>query len=159
MKYLKNEADSKDAAMQIFEKLIEIILKHDIKNFKSWLHVVTKNHCLMKIRSEKNNLQKTDVYQEDSKIFMESEEQLHHQSEEERELKLSQLSKALEMLKNEQKECVNLFYIKENTYKEIVDMTGYSMKEVKSHIQNGKRNLKTHLLKMGYIWIFCWCIF
>jgi hypothetical protein len=40
--------------------------------------------------------------------------------------------------------------IEEKSYKEIVDLTGFSLNEVKSHIQNGKRNLKITLEKGGF---------
>ena len=53
----------------------------------------------------------------------------------------------MELLNPEQKQTVELFYLQEKSYKEIVDQTGFSMNDVKSYIQNGKRNLKIMLSK------------
>ena len=148
MKYLKNEEQSKDAVMQIFEKLFYDLLKHDIDNFKAWLHTVTRNHCLGYLRK----LQTKQKHQENLKenaVFMENEAEEHLYKEEEYERQSKYLIKALAELKPEQKQCVELFYLKEKSYKEIVEITGFSDKKVKSYIQNGKRNLKLILQKFG----------
>ena len=55
---------------------------------------------------------------------------------------LRHLKEGVEELNEEQRMCIELFYLKECSYAEVSTMTGYSMKEVKSYIQNGKRNLK-----------------
>ncbi len=49
LKYLKDEEEAKDAVMQIFEALVEKLLQHEVQYFKSWLYVVAKNHCLMRL--------------------------------------------------------------------------------------------------------------
>jgi RNA polymerase sigma-70 factor (ECF subfamily) len=45
-------------------------------------------------------------------------------------------------LPDRQQQSVRLFFLEEKCYKEISESTGYSLNEVKSYIQNGKRNLK-----------------
>ena len=60
--------------------------------------------------------------------------------------KLEQLQDALVRLSEEQKKCIELFYFKEKSYKEVSDLTGFSINEVKSYLQNGKRNLKGYLV-------------
>src|SRR5688572_11808040 len=50
MKYLKNEEEAKDSVQQIFLKVIQEIQKYKVEYFKSWLYMVAKNHCLMKLR-------------------------------------------------------------------------------------------------------------
>src|SRR5699024_6671241 len=52
------------------------------------------------------------------------------------------LEKALRSLKKEQENCIRLFYYEHKSYKEIVATTSYSLKQVKSFIQNGRRNIK-----------------
>jgi RNA polymerase sigma-70 factor (ECF subfamily) len=42
---------------------------------------------------------------------------------------------------------VERFYLHQQSYQQIAEGTGYSLSQVKSHIQNGKRNLKLLLLK------------
>jgi len=138
MKYLKNEAESRDAVMNIFEKLNDDLRKHTITNFKSWIHTVSRNHCLMQLRSRKHTVQVTE---ESGEEIMESAFVLHP-NEDNKEIELSRLEGCIEKLVNEQKHCVELFYLQEKSYKEIVETTHYTINEVKSFIQNGKRNLK-----------------
>lgn len=149
MKYLKNEDESKDAAMQIFEDLIDKIKKHEIKHFKSWLYRVTVNHCLMVLRTNKYSQKFVDEYKKDSADFVENDTDLHLTSKQTIEAKEQELKTAIKKLKPEHEECIVLFYLQEKTYNEVSEITGYTMKQVKSYIQNGKLNLKKMLLKSG----------
>ena len=144
LKYLK-PAEAQDAVMDIFEKLPALLQKHTISNFKSWLYSVTKTHCLMHIRSNKNvvDYRNSENIPESSDSFMENEALSHQISEQE--LSLTKLEKGLKSLNKEQQECLELFYLKECSYDEVVDKTGYDLKKVKSYIQNGKRNLKMYM--------------
>ena len=72
---------------------------------------------------------------------------MHQNKAEEKEVQYTQLEKAIEELNEDQRKCIELFYLKEKSYNDIVDLTGYTMNEVKSFIQNGKRNLKIKLDK------------
>jgi RNA polymerase sigma factor (sigma-70 family) len=136
MKYLKDEEDSRDAVMTIFEKLIEDLKKHEISNFKSWLYSVSKNHCLMVLRK------KTSENEKIPDLLMKNEYVLHLSSEEDKELNLLKLDNCMEKLVEQQRKCIELFFLQEKCYREIEANTGYSSNEVKSFIQNGKRNLK-----------------
>ena len=147
MKYLKNEDDSKDAVMQIFEKLIVSLRKHEVNNFRSWLHVLTKNHCLMWLRSKKN-MHLKDIQEINLEKNVEFTYYQHHGSENSFEKDLENLKTAITSLPREQKECIELFYLHEKCYKEIVDITGFELKKVKSYIQNGRRNLKIYMEKL-----------
>lgn len=145
MKYLKNEEDSKDAVMQIFEKLLVELKVHEIGNFKSWLHVLAKNHCLMWLRSARVRHEKSILTYEVSDD-METGNGLHLTEEEDHlEGNLALLEKGIQVLPAEQKQCIELFYLQQKCYKEIAEITGYDLKKVKSYIQNGKRNLKIYL--------------
>ena len=145
LKYLKDEDEAKDAVMQVFEKLLSDLLKFNIEYFKSWLYTFSKNHCLMIIRTKQSKLKKEIDIQIHADSFMETESSLHPNSAAEKEKQYTQLEKAIEELSLDQKKCIELFYLKEKSYNEIVEITGYSMNEVKSFIQNGKRNLKLKL--------------
>ncbi|MBT3207945.1 MAG: sigma-70 family RNA polymerase sigma factor [Bacteroidetes bacterium] len=148
MKYLKNEEDSKDAMMQIYEKLFVDLKKHNIANFKSWLHVVTKNFCLLKIRSSKTKVQFSEsIIIDDESDLIEDFSFFHKDIENGKEEKLQSLEKAIESLNEKQKKCIEMFYLQEKCYNEIADATGFSLKNVKSFIQNGKRNIKMKLQK------------
>jgi len=146
MKYLKNENDSEDAVMDIFEKLLTDLQKHEVSNFKSWLYSVSKNHCLMKLRKDKTiKYSNNDLIKTEGQI-VEMPEPMHLNSKMEKELQLENLEKALQHLSKEQRTCLELFYLQQKCYKEVSSITTFSLKEVKSFIQNGKRNLKNHMI-------------
>jgi RNA polymerase sigma-70 factor (ECF subfamily) len=147
LKYLKDEDEAKDAVMQIFEKLLSDLLKFNIEYFKSWLYSFSKNHCLMIIRTKQSKLKKEIDLQIHADSFMETETNSHLNKAEEKEIQYTLLEKAIDELNEDQRKCIKLFYLKERSYNEIVDETGYSLNEVKSFIQNGKRNLKIKLEK------------
>lgn len=137
LKYLKDREESRDAVMQIFEKLVTSLREHEIANFKSWLYATSKNHCLMQLRARKGK-----NFEEITASFMESGAETHLEDGSELESNLSKLENCIEQLVAEQKSCVRLFYIQQKCYKEIVALTGFDDNKVKSYIQNGKRNLK-----------------
>jgi RNA polymerase sigma factor (sigma-70 family) len=142
-KYLKDEDAARDAAMQVFEKMFSDLLKHEVQNFRSWLHSVCRNHCLMQLRKPQFILRMNTPDEEDDGAFMEFEHFLHQDhNAEDKEHTLQALEQAIGELKDKQKVCIELFYLKQKSYEEVSSITGYSPHEVKSYIQNGKRNLK-----------------
>jgi RNA polymerase sigma-70 factor (ECF subfamily) len=149
MKYLKDEDESKDAVMQVFEKMLSDLMKYEVRTFSHWLHRVLKNHCLALLDKKQRERKKTENYYEDHDGFMESgpDNDLSNEAVI-REVRIGQLELAMKELNDQQKLCVELFYLQRKSYKEVSDITGFEMKEVKSYIQNGKRNLKIHLSKM-----------
>lgn len=150
LKYFKNEEDSQDAVMDIFEQITVALLKHEVANFKSWLHTLTRNHCLMKLRKpEVKRMITKDVSEVDENLFMEKAEDEHLINGDEREAQLRHLPAALNQLNAEQKVCIELFYLQSKSYQEVAEATGYSLNQVKSYIQNGKRNLKIALSRLS----------
>lgn len=137
LKYLRDPELSRDAVMQIFEELVKKLHKHEVDNFKSWLHTVAKNHCLMQLRTPKNL--KTTEFKGD---LMQSEDEVHLNGVLSREENFQKLEKCLETLPAEQKLCVEMFYLQNKCYKEIAEQTGIDWNKVRSYIQNGRRNLK-----------------
>lgn len=137
LKYLKDRDEAKDAVMQVFEKLPPGLKEHDIVQFKGWLYVTTRNHCLMHLRSQKKMIKEKITGQ-----LMETHFLLHPEGEAPLERNLQLLEWCMTKLTEEQKVCVGLFYLQEKCYKEITVLTGFDFNQVKSHIQNGKRNLK-----------------
>jgi RNA polymerase sigma-70 factor (ECF subfamily) len=149
LKYFKNEEDSKDAVMDIFEQITVALMKHEVANFKSWLHTLTRNHCLMKLRKpEVRRMITQDVAEVDEDLFMEKAGDEHPINEDEREEQLRHLPAALSQLNAEQKACIEMFYLQGKSYQEVAEATGYSLNQVKSYIQNGKRNLKIVLSRL-----------
>ena len=146
IKYLKNEDEAQDVVMNIFEKLSYDLKKHKIEFFKSWLYTYSKNMCLMELRKKQSQLKKDIELQESNNLFMDSVDSSHPNNAEEKEQVILKLEVALNTINKEQRQCIELFYYKNKSYNEIIAITGFSANEVKSHIQNGKRNLK---LKLG----------
>lgn len=147
MKYLKNPDLAKDATMDIFERLIKDLPRYQVANFKSWLYIVVKNHCLQVLKSQQSNVSSEELLKadEDGNMELGSDSYLTDVDKEET---LLALEKAMDQLENSQKECIKLFYLEKKSYSEITAETGYSFNEVKSFIQNGKRNLKIKLTKI-----------
>jgi RNA polymerase sigma-70 factor, ECF subfamily len=141
LKYLKNRDESMDAVMQIFEKLIREVPKQEIDNFRNWLHVVTRNYCLMQLRSEKSKEEHFQEWMNDSVRFMEYDNEMHPIDKDVQETD-SALADCIERLKDEQKECIRLFYYEKRCYTEIAGELSLDEKKVKSNLQNAKRNLK-----------------
>jgi RNA polymerase sigma factor (sigma-70 family) len=135
LKYLQDEEQSKDAVMQIFEELIVKVNRQEIKQFRSWLYVLSRNFCLMQLRSTKK-METISINE-----FMEFPFVLHPEGEDNEE-RIKQLEACMQKLTPSQQQSIDLFYIKEKCYREVSELTGYTLNEVKSYLQNGKRNLK-----------------
>jgi len=137
MKYLKNEEQARDSVQQIFLKAITELQKYRVEYFKSWIYMVAKNHCLMQLRDKpgKNTIEvkesipaETDETDKESLLLNEKTYEY--------------MGEALKQLNADQQLCVTLFYMEKKSYQQITEQTGYSMMQVKSHIQNGKRNMR-----------------
>ena len=137
LKYFKDAEAAKDGVMQIFEELVSKLKKHEVDNFRGWLHQLAKNHCLMQLRTPRNL--KTVEFKTD---LMQYEENVHLNGVLEKEENFKKLEYCIETLSNEQKESIRLFYLEEKCYNEIVEITGLEWSNVRSLIQNGRRNLK-----------------
>jgi RNA polymerase sigma factor (sigma-70 family) len=138
MKYLKNEEEAKDSVQQVFLKVIQELHKYKVDYFKSWLYMVVKNHCLMKLREKQGKF----TAEINDRIIAQPDEETDRQGLMENDHALELMEVSLKELHQEQQQCVTLFYLQKKSYQQISDETGYSMLQVKSYIQNGKRNLK-----------------
>ena len=143
MKYLHNEEEAKDAVQQVFYKVLNELPRNKIQSFRAWLYTVTRNHCLMQLRNGKNV-----VLEEWKETLADSLRDELVQSAVEKDKLYNYMSDALDQLNDEQKTCVSLFYLNKKSYLEIAELTGFTDTQVKSYIQNGKRNLKLSIEKM-----------
>jgi RNA polymerase sigma-70 factor (ECF subfamily) len=144
LNYLKDPDQSKDAVMEIFESLFQKLVAHKVMNFRNWLYSVTRNHCLMILRKEGSyNKAKTQFNAaEEGAEFPE-----YMTEEDDMMFSKAAIITAVENLNAEQSACIKMMYIEDKSYRDISENTGYTINEVKSHIQNGKRNLKNILMK------------
>lgn len=143
MKYLKNEEEARDAVQQVFFKAINELHKYKVAYFKSWIYMIAKNHCLMQLRNKgrftgeiNEATLTTGAEPENNQVHIEKDQTLDN------------LALALQQLNKEQQLCVTLFYLEKKSYQEISEQSSFSILQVKSHIQNGKRNLKIIMERM-----------
>lgn len=137
MKYLKNEEEAKDSVQQVFLKAITELHKYKVDYFKSWIYMVAKNHCLMQLRDKGKYTAEIN-----ERVMAAADDTEEKNSHIEKDNTLTNMAAALQQLNKEQQLCITLFYLEKKSYQEIADQTQFSMMQVKSHIQNGKRNLK-----------------
>ena len=143
LKYMKEPEDAKDCAINIFEEIVIKLKKYDVENFKGWLYQLSKNHCLMKLRSDKKN----PVYVEADVMHLSENNHLDNVMEKEQHLNNMEL--CIEQLPDEQKKSIQLFYLEEKCYKDISEITNTDINKVRSFIQNGRRNLKICMEKQA----------
>lgn len=147
--YLRDEDEAKDAVMSLFEQLITDLRRHDVQQFGPWLHSVARNYCLMQLRKNQTHPTATlvtnasgDVADEPVGNLFPDETDIPGLEED-----LNRMEAFLKTLPTEQQTCLTLFYLERKTYTEVADLTGYSLKQVKSYLQNGRRNLKICMQK------------
>lgn len=140
LKYLKDKDQAEDAVQQVFIKALLHLPAGNISNFKGWLYILMRNHCLQQLRDKQQFADESAIEQLHSSPTDAEDIQWH-------EYTLQQMEEAIELLSEEQKTAIVLFYLKKYSYEQIMAHTGYTFMQVKSHIQNGKRNLKVFLLK------------
>jgi RNA polymerase sigma-70 factor (ECF subfamily) len=140
LKYLKDKALAEDAVQQVFMKALSHLPQEEILNFRGWLYILMRNHCLQQLRDKTRIADdKALAYVADKETDSEEEQMLEHT--------LEQMTEAIELLNEEQRQTIVLFYLKKLSYEQIIAKTGFTFMQVKSYIQNGKRNLKMILLK------------
>lgn len=143
LKYMKEPEDAKDCVINIFEELVTKLRKYEVDNFKSWLYQLAKNHCLMKLRSKKGHPVNIDI------DVVHLTENIHLDDGMEKEWRLNNMESCIEQLPADQKQAIQLFYLKEKCYKEIAETTHTDINKVRSFIQNGRRNLKICMEKQA----------
>ncbi|MBS1687391.1 MAG: sigma-70 family RNA polymerase sigma factor [Bacteroidetes bacterium] len=139
MKYVKDKEKAQDAVQQVFEKVLTHLPEGEIHNFKGWLYILMRNHCLQQLRD------KTHIIGDEGLSNIAAE--ANGEEVQMKNYTLEQMEAAIEELSEEQKQAIVLFYLRKKSYQQIMESTGYSFEQVKSYIQNGKRNLKLILQK------------
>ncbi len=136
LKYLKNSSEAEDATMELYQVLLRRIKNKNIDQFRTWFYVLVKNHCFEELRSHSRKREK----QENADIVY--SQNIYHPNSKGKEDELIRMHACLEKLKVDQRESVRLFYLEQKTYEEVGKLLNLEWKKVRSHIQNGRRNLK-----------------
>ena len=139
LKYLKHSQASEDATMEIFEVLQNKLLNHQVDTFKSWLFVVVKNHCLQILRKRNTSLLTEDYELQD----MQSDALVHPFDEDEKDLLQDGLMQCVDKLPDGQKQSIELFYFQAKSYQEIAEIMALDKEQIRSNLQNGRRNLRS----------------
>ncbi|MCB0763061.1 MAG: sigma-70 family RNA polymerase sigma factor [Flavobacteriales bacterium] len=142
IKYLKDQERSKDTVVDLFASLDELLSRHVVKSFRPWVHTVMRNRCLMQLRSRSH--ERTVIEANVTDTSAADIEQAVSQ-----EASLVALEAAIAELKEEQRTCIELFYLQHQSYQQIADATGFSLEQVRSHLQNGRRNLRQTIERGG----------
>lgn len=137
LKYLRDQAEAEDAVMQIFEEVAPKVRRAEVREFRTWIYTVARNYCLQLLRRRK-----PEISFDRTAPVMESDDFLHLLEKRDDEVRLTALQKCMEQLPGPQRRAIELFFFEERSYADIVELTDYNLKSVKSYIQNGKRNLK-----------------
>ena len=139
LRYLGTPERAEDAGMEVWTVLLEKLPRHEVTNFRSWLQTTVRNHCLMQLRREKRS-----PLRQNGPDIMQSDHLLHLSGEEpDATPDTRALYGCLKTLKEEQRRCVRLFYLGEGeTYQSVAEKLHLSVGRVRSHLQNGRRNLK-----------------
>lgn len=152
-RYLRPDEEAEDAVMQIFEELVVKLRHYEVVNFSVWLHSLVRNYCLTLLRAQ----QRTSVasgprveYFSDTadidlvagRYFTEDDMTSDSLAMEQQ---LQKLEQGLAELPTGQRRCLELFFLEKKCYRDISQETGFDLQQVKSYLQNGKRNLKRYL--------------
>jgi len=141
LRYLSTPERAEDAGMELWAILLDKLPKHSVTNFRSWLQTTVRNHCLMQLRKEKRD----PLRQNESMDLMQSDRLLHlsDTTTSSNHPDTRPLHHCLKQLKEEQARCIRLFYLQEGeSYQSIAEQLGLTVGRVRSHLQNGRRNLK-----------------
>ncbi|THH39802.1 RNA polymerase sigma factor [Neolewinella litorea] len=139
LRYLGTPQRAEDAGAEVFTVLLEQLPRHEVTNFRSWLQTVVRNHCLMQLRREKRDPVRQG---EDPLVHFGA---WPHQAEETAETPpdTRPLHHCLKQLNEAQRQCIRLFYLTPGeSYASVGERLNLSVGQVRSHLQNGRRNLK-----------------
>ncbi len=143
--YLRQEQDAEDAAMEVCELIVRHLQKSkEIKRFKDWVFIIARNHCFRKLKENKRLAELGEEWQKDflqSGVQYELGDTLYVQQEE----LYARVASELQELTEPQRICLTAFYWQGEKYKDIAARFGMSADEVRSAIQNGRRNLRNRL--------------
>ena len=129
----KNKTDAEEATAQAFVKIMEniqTIMKLSSPQIHPYCVTIVKNECVNIIRKRKN-LVKT----EDIDIFSEFEDELSIEMEFILKSDLENLIKAIDSLKEEDRELIVLYYVEKLGYRQIGEILGISEEAAKKRGQ------------------------
>lgn len=143
MKYLRDREWAKDVVQQVFLKALTEIGPVKIENPAAWLYTVARNECLTQLRKKREHVAVGEL------PGLPEEESVSLDFYLENERLRTALMKAITQLNSAQQQCIRAFYLERLSYAQVAEKCGMDLKQVKSHLQNGKRKLKLLLEATG----------
>jgi RNA polymerase sigma factor (sigma-70 family) len=132
---------AEDATQETFLRAYQSIHSFHDGNFCAWLHRIAKHVCIDLLRKLRR-----EVGAEESEMeTIPGESDLDEKAD--LRIAVKKVRKEIEALSTEQRQCLEMT-IEGYSYEETAGRTGLSVKAVKSHIQNGRRNLWSKMGKL-----------
>lgn len=134
-KFVQDSKQSQEIVYCIFKKLIKEITKQEVRVFSTWLYNLSLEfvkNWRARGRSEVDRIvalggsSQTPIsfYDEDDDVF---------------EDEISSMEKEIEELKIHQEKCAELFFNQQKSFREIAEITGLEISQVRGHVKNAKR--------------------
>ena len=143
---LQQREEAEEASQDVFIKVYKTLGGFEQKSkFSTWLYTVAYRTALDKVRTRKKG--NISIDQEDSYLQIPDKENKGAEQLINTELLKAQLLTAIRQLKPQDAAVVTLFYLKEKSIKEIVEITGLTTTNVKTKLHRTREALKKHLQK------------
>jgi len=142
-RFLKNDEDALDLTQDIFLKIFQGLKSFKGKSsFKFWMTKIAFNEALRKSKSNK----KREISLEEKKIDSFSGNQ-KTEKEVFNTLLREKLLKAINILPEKYRVCIDFFFFFDFSHKEISKLTGFPVNTVKSNVRRAKNILRNELYK------------
>ena len=143
---LKNQEDAEETAQDAFMKVYASLKSFEGKSkFTTWLYKIIYHESLGRLRKTKKNmidLEEIIETEETPADFVSGIDQLHVQE------RKQLIKKALDTLKPTESAVLTLFYLEEQSIKEIEQITDLSESHIKILLHRGRKNMLHSLQKI-----------
>ena len=146
---LRQREEAEEAAQDVFIKVYKTLASFEQKSkFSTWLYTVAYRTALDKLKSRKKGQLSLD--EEDNYIQIPDASQRSALHTVNSAVLRAQLYEAMAQLKPQDAAVLTLFYFKEKSVKEIVEITGLSLTNVKTKLHRTREGLRKQLeLQLG----------
>ena len=134
-----NVQDSEDIVQDAFVKAFHNLhtFKSDSK-FSTWFYRIVYNTAITEVRSSSHNIQYVDYEQIDvSDMYSDFDTMSMIEDEERR----AMINKALDMLPKDESLILSLFYLEDNSIKDIIQITGLTESNIKVKLHRARKRM------------------
>ncbi|MGB5462413.1 MAG: RNA polymerase sigma factor [Aureibaculum sp.] len=146
LKIVRNHEDAEEVAQDSFVKAFQQLSTFKgISKFSTWLYTIVYRTAISKIRKKKLEVTAIDEYVIENHSIDFSFPQLDLLKEEEQKL---YIKNAINSLQELDALLITLFYLNENTYDEIIEITGLTKTNIKVRLFRARKKLFDELSKV-----------